>query len=113
MTTWKSFERTVAEWFNTKRNPLSGANNTTDMGEDRPGDIIYPNALVECKVYKRNATVTRAQETSKEASEYNLPFLHVERVKGDRDTVALCVSSDMAEKLVEKFQEEVETTTND
>ncbi len=51
--TWKNFERSVAvKDFDSKRNPLSGANNTDDDGNGRPGDVIMPkgvNAIVECK----------------------------------------------------------------
>ncbi len=51
--TWKAFERAVAlkDW-DSKRNPLSGANNRSDDGSARPGDVIMPegiNAVVEAK----------------------------------------------------------------
>lgn len=48
---WTAFERWIALAWNTKRNPLSGANNRQGDGSARPGDIILDNydALVEAK----------------------------------------------------------------
>lgn len=52
--TWKSFERVIADAWNRifgtdkitiKRNPLSGANNRKDSGDPRPGDVCLPDTL--------------------------------------------------------------------
>lgn len=106
--TWKAFERQVGDMFGVKRNPLSGTNNRNDDGTKRLGDVLYRPAIIELKLRKRNATIKRAQETKKLAKENNKPFLHVERVKGDRKTLALCVDSSMAEKLIKEFMRIVE-----
>lgn len=45
---WKVFERVVAEFFETFRNPLSGENS-----RHTAGDVIHPDYLIECKYRKK------------------------------------------------------------
>lgn len=50
---WTALERRAAEDWDSRRNPLSGANNRDDNGDARPGDVILDpqvwNHSVECK----------------------------------------------------------------
>lgn len=43
---WKSFERTVATYFGTRRVPLSGSNS----GHGTNSDSLHPKLYIECKV---------------------------------------------------------------
>lgn len=43
---WKSFERTVADYFGTRRVPLSGSNS----GHGTNSDSLHPKLYIECKV---------------------------------------------------------------
>lgn len=43
---WKSFERTVASYFGTKRVPLSGSNS----GHGTNSDSLHDKLYIECKV---------------------------------------------------------------
>jgi hypothetical protein len=55
---WQEFERRIAAVFGSRRNVMSGALNSTDDGEPRPGDVVIPRGLdllVECKL-KSNFT---------------------------------------------------------
>ena len=47
--TWKSFERKVAEFFGTKRVPLSGSNS----GHGTNSDSLHPKVYIECKVREK------------------------------------------------------------
>ena len=44
--TWKGFERVVADFFGTKRVPLSGSNS----GHNTNSDSLHPSLYIECKV---------------------------------------------------------------
>jgi hypothetical protein len=43
--TWKAFERTVADYFGTRRVPLSGSNS----GHDTQSDTLHPTLYIEAK----------------------------------------------------------------
>jgi len=78
--TWKAEEREVADDWGTKRNPLSGANNTSDSGRPRPGDIIMPagfNALVEVKYRASHAHHTLFKAAREDAKKHGIHPLHV------------------------------------
>jgi hypothetical protein len=87
---WKQRERLIAEkYFNSKRNPLSGQNNRGDDLKPRKGDVIYPYALVEIKLRKRNAVLERAKQTQEQAGEDK--WVHIETIGGDRKLFAVVV----------------------
>jgi hypothetical protein len=59
--TWQQLERYAATIFGTTRNPLSGANNRSDDGSKRIGDVITKPGdrwFAECKHYARFAIKT-------------------------------------------------------
>lgn len=67
---WKAYERYIASLFNTRRNPLSGANNA-----GRTGDVIHPDLNIECKNHS-NPTINKWLKKAKEESE-NPPLVFV------------------------------------
>lgn len=72
--TWKAFERIVAatDW-NSKRNPLSGANSRQDDGSPRGGDVILParyDVLVECKYRASHAHHTLFEAVQADAAKH-------------------------------------------
>lgn len=107
--TWKNFESEIASLFSdtSTRNPLSGRNNINDMGERRPGDVIIPElsklgieCLVECKLYRSNAIVKRAEETRKEAENLGMDdWLHFERRNGNKKVYVLACSEDRMRQI--------------
>lgn len=80
----------MAEWFGTKRNPLSGRNNYNDAGEKRLGDILFEHAVIEVK---RRATISveMALETRRLARQYKRPWAHYEFKTGQADVVKITV----------------------
>ena len=89
-TTWKNEEAKVGRrWFNAPRNPLSGRNNVDDQGNRRLGDIVYAHAVVEVKVRSSIASLARALQTKALAKTRGLPWVHIERQKGDGQTYLL------------------------
>jgi hypothetical protein len=105
-TIFKSFEEQIGQWFSVHRNPLSGRNNRDDSGRKRLGDILYKYAVVEGKTRRKNSIITRAYETKKLAEEHTKPWIHFERIVGDRETiVTVCDESIVVKfiKLVDLF----------
>ena len=103
---WKAWEREIASWLGTRRNPLSGASNVNDKGQGRAGDIIFEPALIEAKLLKRIASIGRAEKTMREAKKLNKPFLHIEREKGNGKIVCLCLTKEYAIELVKNSREQ-------
>ena len=71
---WQNFEREVAaaDW-DSKRNPLSGANNRQDDGTPRGGDVIIPadgDVLIECKYRVRHAHHTLYDDAKVDAKKH-------------------------------------------
>jgi len=115
-TIFKSFEEQIGQWFNVHRNPLSGQNNRDDSGRKRLGDILYKYAVVEGKTRRKNSIITRAYETKKLAKEHNKPWIHFERIVGDKSTIVTVCDEDLVKKFVtllnllfqdEKFANEI------
>lgn len=103
---WKKWEREVAGWFGGKRNPLSGRNNYDDRGNRRLGDVVGVNGLVvECKLLKRVASISRARKTRELARKHGKRFVHVERQKGDRNLVCFVVDINTAKELAKYLKE--------
>ena len=111
--TWKALERFFAEWFDSKRNPLSGRNNVDDQGQTRPGDVIYKHAIVECKLRAKNAIIERAKETKTLADQLQKPWIHLEALKGSRNIICIALPQEDARECVRflrnKWEEEKKT----
>lgn len=87
---WKSFERWVGKnlFDGAKRNIGSGAINSTDSSAPRPGDIIHPTYLIECKCYQRIAIFRWWEKLKKEAKDVGKIPILVMREKGNqKDTL--------------------------
>ncbi|WP_340691052.1 hypothetical protein [Hydrogenobacter thermophilus] len=102
---WKAWEREVASWLNTRRNPLSGGNNYTDDGKSRIGDVLLKDAVVEVKLRASISSISRARLVYQKAKERGLPFLQVERERGNKDLILLVVPYEDAVYLVQKWRE--------
>lgn len=63
---WKAFERAVAKFFETTRNPLSGGN-----GKQTRSDSLHPDIYVECKYSAKSALYSLFQETYPKAQKEN------------------------------------------
>lgn len=69
--TWKAFERRVAEFFHTRRAPLSGVN-----GGVTQSDTMHPRLYVECKLRQKSAIHALYAETADRAKlEQKTPIL--------------------------------------
>ena len=64
--TWKAFERVVAKFFNSPRNPLSGGN-SKHTRSDVINDRVYP----ECKYRDKMAIFTLFADTAEKAKAEN------------------------------------------
>lgn len=98
-----------ARWFDSKRNPLSGRNNIDDKGNRRLGDIVYPHAVVECKVRKSIASIGRALETKELAEANGKPWVHIERQKGDGKTFALVCDLELMDVAMAAIRGHIES----
>jgi len=115
-TIFKNFESQISAMFGVLRNPLSGRNNRDDSGKRRLGDSLYKHAVVEAKTRRKLVTITRAYDTKKLAKEHNKPWIHFERLVGDRKTIITVCEKSLVVKFVklidllfrdEKFANEV------
>ena len=89
---WKQFERRVAKFFGTKRNPLSGEN-----GGHTGSDTLHPDFFIECKSRKKSAIHSLLQETRKTAAKENkLPVLALQKANSEGFIVGIH-SSDLEE----------------
>lgn len=94
---WTAFERWVAKFWNTTRNPLSGANNRQADGSGRPGDVILDNydAVVECKYRATNAQHSLYRIVQADAKKHGLNpqhcflYTHVKREKYEDGLVTM------------------------
>lgn len=113
---WKKYELWLArEIFNTERNSLSGANNRSDDGSKRRGDIIDQTGVlnVEAKNHK-NPTVNKWFRKAEEEVEGKsaLLFVHKKRRPYMKSSVTmsmedfLLIKDDLIAKLREKYNEE-------
>ena len=100
---WKEWEREVASWIGSRRNPLSGSNNVSDDGKERLGDVICDRAVIEVKLRGANATISRAKEVYKEVKKKakGKKFIYVERVKGSKELVCLVLPYEDAKRAVQ------------
>ncbi|MHA1961086.1 MAG: hypothetical protein ACW99U_12690 [Candidatus Thorarchaeota archaeon] len=117
--TWKQFERQLGEWWRGKRNPLSGRNNIDDRGNRRLGDVIVPELeakdipyLIEAKLHKNIASITRAKETMALAEEHGIgDWFHFERKNGSNKIVLVATSPEWMERIVHFIMDELKEKT--
>lgn len=91
---WKSFERKVAEFFGTKRVPLSGSNS----GHGTNSDSLHPKVYIECKVREKFSIWSLFVDTEKKAKvEKKVPVVALKQ-KGEQGYLLLLRPEDL-EKL--------------
>ena len=94
-TCWKSFERKVAEFFGTRRVPLSGSNS----GHGTNSDSLHPRLYIECKVREKFSLWTLFKDTETKAKiEKKVPVVAIKQ-KSERGYLLLIRPEDL-EKLV-------------
>ena len=77
---WKSFERVVAEYFGTRRVPLSGSNS----GHGTNSDSLHPKLYLECKVRGKISLWQLFIDTEKKAKvEGKIPVVAIKQ-KGEK-----------------------------
>ncbi len=100
---WKAWEREVAGWVGSRRNPLSGSNNVSDSGEGRLGDIIHPSAVIECKLRKSVSVISMMREEYRKAKKEGKAFIGVVREKGKKDLICLVLPYEEAKKVLREI----------
>jgi hypothetical protein len=91
--TWKAVERRVAEFFGTRRNPLSGENS----GHSR-SDTLHPDYYIEVKHRTKHTTYTLHDETTERAKQEGKTPISVLHEKG-RAGFLMVLSADDFKKL--------------
>lgn len=93
---WKSFERTVATYFGTRRVPLSGSNS----GHGTNSDSLHPKLYIECKVRNKIALWQLFTDTEKKAKvEGKVPVVAIKQ-KGEKGYLLVMRPEDL-EKINE------------
>lgn len=91
--TWKSFERKVAEFFGTKRVPLSGSNS----GHGTNSDSLHPKVYIECKVREKFALWSLFVDTERKAKvENKVPVVAIKQ-KGETGYLLVLRPEDLEE----------------
>lgn len=95
-TCWKSFERVVANYFGTRRVPLSGSNS----GHGTNSDSLHPKLYIECKVRSKIALWQLFVDTEKKAKiEGKVPVVAIKQ-KGEKGYLLVMRPEDL-EKINE------------
>lgn len=93
---WKSFERTVATYFGTRRVPLSGSNS----GHGTNSDSLHPKLYIECKLRNKIALWQLFTDTEKKAKvEGKVPVVAIKQ-KGEKGYLLVMRPEDL-EKINE------------
>ena len=93
---WKSFERLVANFFHTKRVPLSGSNS----GHNTNSDSLHPKLYIECKVRNKFSLWQLFLDTEQKAKvEKKLPVVAIKQ-KGEKGYLLVIRPEDL-EKIAE------------
>lgn len=88
---WKGFERTVADFFGTKRVPLSGSNS----GHNTNSDSLHPNLYIECKVRGKISLWQLFVDTEKKAKvEEKTPIVAIKQ-KGEKGYLLIMRPEDL------------------
>lgn len=106
---WQQQERLVAEWFGTKRTPLSGPNDRWDDGTGRLGDVLFRPAVVEVK-RRKEVSFKYAEETARKAKKVGLPWLCVEFKTGKAGFVKLAMTKETAAFVCDELRRAWEET---
>jgi hypothetical protein len=68
---WKQFERRIARYFGTTRNPLSGSN-----GKHSESDSLHPRLYIEAKLRQKFSVITLFDDTNiKAKKEKKIPVV--------------------------------------
>ena len=103
--TWKGFERRVAEMFGTKRVPLSGSNS----GHNTNSDSLHPKLYIECKVRQKIAIWQLFIDTEKKAkNEDKIPIVAIKQ-KGEKGELFVIRPADL--QKIAKIQAESKKDT--
>lgn len=93
---WKSFERTVATYFGTRRVPLSGSNS----GHGTNSDSLHPKLYIECKVRGKISLWQLFVDTEQKAKiEGKVPVVAIKQ-KGEKGYLLVIRPEDL-EKVTE------------
>lgn len=77
---WKQLERTVAEFFGTRRVPLSGSNS----GHGTNSDSLHDKLYIECKLRGKISLWALFEDTERKAKQENkIPIVAIKQ-KGSR-----------------------------
>lgn len=88
---WKSFERTVANYFGTRRVPLSGSNS----GHGTNSDSLHPKLYIECKVRSKIALWQLFVDTENKAKvEGKIPIVAIKQ-KGEKGYLLVMRPNDL------------------
>lgn len=99
-TTWKSFERLVADFFGTKRVPLSGSNS----GHGTNSDSLHPKLYIECKVRAKMSLHSLFVDTEEKAKvEDKIPIVAIKQ-KGEKGYLLVIRPEDL--KKISEIKEE-------
>lgn len=97
---WKSFERTVASYFGTRRVPLSGSNS----GHGTNSDSLHPKLYIECKVRSKIALWQLFVDTEKKAKvENKIPVVAIKQ-KGEKGYLLVIRPEDL--EAIDKIKSE-------
>lgn len=97
---WKGFERTVAEFFSTRRVPLSGSNS----GHNTNSDSMHPKLYIECKVRGKISLWQLFKDTENKAkNERKIPVVAIKQ-KGEKGYLLMIRPDDL--KKIAKIQQE-------
>lgn len=89
--TWKAFERLVADFFGTRRTPLSGSNS----GHNTTSDTLHPEVYVECKYRAKMAVYELFNDTVLAAKlEEKIPVVAIKQ-KGEKGYLLVMRSQDL------------------
>lgn len=90
---WKSFERTVASFFGTRRVPLSGINS----GHGTNSDSLHDKLYIECKLRGKFSLWQLFDDTEKKAKHENkIPIVAIKQ-KGGRGYLVVIRPEDLEE----------------
>jgi len=102
---WKKWEREVASWIGSRRNPLSGANNVSDDGKGRSADVISKKLYIECKIRDKVGAISLMRKEYKKFKKTDKKlFVGVIREKGRKDLVAIVVDYDTARRILKYLE---------
>lgn len=101
--TWKGFERAVANFFSTKRVPLSGSNS----GHNTNSDSLHPKMYIECKVRQKMSVWQLFTDTADKAkNEHKIPVVALKQ-KGERGYLLVLRAEDL-QKIAEIQRESLQ-----